>query len=76
MPDENGFFGKFGGAFIPPQLEKPFQDINKAYDKLSKSFVFLDELKNITKAVLLQSPTAKISQISSAEGRFTLSVKI
>ena len=20
-PDENGYFGKYGGAFIPPQLE-------------------------------------------------------
>ena len=49
MPDDNGFFGKFGGAFIPPQLEKPFSDINKAYDKLSKSFEFLDELKKIRK---------------------------
>ncbi len=49
MPDANGFFGKFGGAFIPPQLEKPFQEINEAYDKLSKSFEFLDELKKIRK---------------------------
>lgn len=49
MPDENGFFGKFGGAFIPPQLEKPFQEINEAYDKLLKSFEFLDELKKIRK---------------------------
>ena len=27
MPDINGFFGKFGGSFIPPSLEKPFADI-------------------------------------------------
>lgn len=49
MPDENGFFGKFGGAFIPPQLETPFAEINRAYDKLSKSFEFLNELKKIRK---------------------------
>lgn len=49
MPDANGFFGKFGGAFIPPELEKPFREINEAYDKLSKSFIFLDELKRIRK---------------------------
>ena len=23
MPDANGYFGQFGGAFIPPQLEQP-----------------------------------------------------
>lgn len=49
MPDEKGFFGKFGGAFIPPQLELPFKEINEAYDKLSKSFDFIDELKKIRK---------------------------
>ena len=49
MPDEKGFFGKFGGAFIPPQLEEPFREINEAYDKLSKSFDFIDELKKIRK---------------------------
>jgi tryptophan synthase beta chain len=48
-PDENGYFGKFGGAFIPPQLEKPFAEINAAYEKLSKSHDFLHELKKIRK---------------------------
>ena len=48
-PDEKGFFGKYGGAFIPPELEKPFADINAAYDEVSKSFDFLNELKSIRK---------------------------
>ena len=49
MPDENGYFGKFGGAFIPPQLEQPFKEITEAYMKLSKSHHYLNELKNIRK---------------------------
>ncbi len=48
-PDEKGYFGKFGGAFIPPPLEKPFAEINEAYDKLSKSYNFLEELRDIRK---------------------------
>ena len=48
-PDKNGFFGKFGGAFIPPQLEKPFAEINEAYEKLSKSHEYLHELRKIRK---------------------------
>jgi len=48
-PDENGYFGKFGGAFIPPQLEKPFQEITEAYDKLSKSHNYISELRAIRK---------------------------
>ncbi len=49
MPDEKGFFGKYGGAFIPPELVDAFADIDVAYDELSKSFDFINELKNIRK---------------------------
>jgi len=49
MPDGKGFFGKFGGAFIPPQLEEPFREITEAYMRLSKSYDFLNELKTIRK---------------------------
>ncbi|ABB44021.1 Tryptophan synthase, beta chain [Sulfurimonas denitrificans DSM 1251] len=49
MPDENGFFGKFGGAYLPPQLEATYAEISRAYDKLSKSFDFINELKKIRK---------------------------
>lgn len=49
MPDENGYFGKFGGAFIPPQLEKPFEEIKDAYMKLSKSHNYISELRSIRK---------------------------
>ena len=49
MPDINGFFGKFGGSFIPPILEKPFADITKAYLELKNSPKFIEELKYVRK---------------------------
>ena len=49
MPDENGYFGRFGGAYIPPQLEVPFKEISDAYMKLSKSHNYINELRNIRK---------------------------
>jgi tryptophan synthase beta chain len=49
MPDVNGFFGKFGGSFIPPVLEKPFADITKAYAELKNSPKFIEELKYVRK---------------------------
>ena len=49
MPDVNGFFGKFGGSFIPPILEKPFADITKAYAELKNSPKFIEELKYLRK---------------------------
>ena len=49
MPDNNGFFGKFGGSFIPPILEKPFAEITKAYLELKNSPEFIEELKYVRK---------------------------
>jgi len=49
VPDEKGFFGKYGGAFIPPQLEEPFVKLNEAYNELSKSKEFQEELASIRK---------------------------
>lgn len=48
-PDENGFFGKFGGSFIPPVLEGPFAEITKAYKELKNSPAFINELKYVRK---------------------------
>jgi tryptophan synthase beta chain len=49
MPDSNGFFGKFGGSFIPPILEKPFAEITKAYLELKNSPKFIEELRYVRK---------------------------
>ncbi len=48
-PDENGFFGKYGGSFIPPMLEEPFAQIQKAYQELKNSPEFIKELKYVRK---------------------------
>lgn len=48
-PDENGYFGKFGGSFIPPQLEKPFLEIIKAYEEIKNSAKFIEDLKYVRK---------------------------
>ena len=48
-PDENGYFGKFGGSYIPPVLEQPFADITKAYNELKHSPAFIEELKYVRK---------------------------
>ncbi len=48
-PDANGFFGKFGGSFIPPVLEKPFAEITQAYLELKNSPKFIEELKYVRK---------------------------
>ena len=48
-PDENGYFGKYGGAFLPPPLIEPFADITKEYIKLKSDPEFIAELKYVRK---------------------------
>ena len=48
-PDSKGFFGKFGGSYIPPVLEKPFAQITEAYEELKNSPKFIEDLKYVRK---------------------------
>ncbi len=48
-PTSDGFFGKYGGAYLPPQLIEQFQKITEAYMTISKSHHFISELRNIRK---------------------------
>ncbi|MDR0535523.1 MAG: tryptophan synthase subunit beta [Puniceicoccales bacterium] len=47
LPDARGFFGKFGGSFIPPELQKQMDEINAAYQRISRSADFIRELRDI-----------------------------
>ncbi len=46
-PDADGFFGKYGGAFIPDELIPAFREINDAYLTICKSSKFIAELRRI-----------------------------
>lgn len=48
-PTKDGFFGQYGGAFIPPVLEEEMKKINDAYFAISKSHSFISELRSIRK---------------------------
>ena len=48
-PDKQGWFGDYGGAFLPPQLEQPFAEIAEAYARVARSADFHNELSYIRK---------------------------
>lgn len=48
-PNEKGYFGKYGGAYIPPELVPAFEEINKAYQEICHSSQFINELRRIRK---------------------------
>jgi tryptophan synthase beta chain len=49
LPDAAGFFGKYGGQYLPPQLEAPFAEIVKAYHEIENDAAFIAELRYIRK---------------------------
>ena len=49
FPNKDGYFGQYGGAFLPPQLIPAFQEINEAYQEISRSAHFISELRRIRK---------------------------
>ncbi|MDO6518101.1 tryptophan synthase subunit beta [Zobellia uliginosa] len=48
-PNDQGFFEDYGGAFIPPALEVEMKKITDAYQTISKSHNFIEELRSIRK---------------------------
>ena len=48
-PDENGRFGEYGGAYLPPQLVPVFKEIDDAYETICHSAQFISELRRIRK---------------------------
>ncbi|MEG0251688.1 MAG: tryptophan synthase subunit beta [Christensenellaceae bacterium] len=46
-PDEKGYFGEYGGTFIPPQLVPAFEEITEAYQTICNSAQFINELRRI-----------------------------
>lgn len=49
FPDKDGYFGRYGGAILPPQLIPAFADITSAYQEICHSAQFISELRRIRK---------------------------
>lgn len=46
-PDQDGRFGKYGGAYLPPGLDVIMAEIRDAYNTISRSAKFISELRSI-----------------------------
>lgn len=49
QPDSNGFFGEYGGSFVPPQLVKVLEELAQVYEKLKGTNSFQEELNLLYK---------------------------
>ena len=46
-PDQQGYFGKYGGAYLPDELKPAFEEITEAYQTICHSSQFISELRRI-----------------------------
>ncbi|WP_457674456.1 tryptophan synthase subunit beta [Thiolapillus sp.] len=47
MPDEEGYFGEYGGQVIPPELKAIMDDIDRAYEEVRQTREFQEELASL-----------------------------
>jgi len=47
MPDEDGYFGEYGGQIIPPELKAVMDEITAAYEAVRQTRAFRDELQDL-----------------------------
>ncbi|MGN0873842.1 MAG: tryptophan synthase subunit beta [Akkermansia sp.] len=46
-PDAKGYFGPYGGAYLPDELKPAFEEITEAYNNICHSAQFINELRRI-----------------------------
>ncbi len=46
-PDANGYFGPYGGRYVPETLMAPLDELAKAYDRWSRKRSFRNELRDL-----------------------------
>ena len=75
-PDKNGYFGKYGGAYISPELQVAMQEINEAYFTICKSSKFIAELRKIRKEFQGRpTPVSYLERLSASIGNVQLYAK-
>ena len=47
LPDARGYFGSFGGRYVPETLMAPLAELSDAYDKLARRRAFRRELEKL-----------------------------
>lgn len=75
-PNEEGYFGKYGGVYITEELKKAMQEITEAYYTICKSRKFISELRRIRKEFQGRpTPISHLERLSNKFGNVQLYVK-
>ena len=76
FPDENGYFGQYGGSFLPQELVPAFEEINDAYQEICHSAQFINELRRIRREFQGRpTPVYHCARLSRAFGKCQIYLK-
>ena len=75
-PDAEGYFGKYGGAYVSDELKKAMEEISEAYFTICKSRKFIAELRRIRREFQGRpTPISYLERLSGSIGNVQLYVK-
>ena len=75
-PDKNGYFGRYGGCYIPAELQKAMEEITEAYYTIAKSSKFISELRRIRREFQGRpTPISHLERLSASLGNVQLYAK-
>ncbi len=75
-PNSEGFFGKYGGAYIKPELKAAMDEITDAYFTICKSSKFISELRTIRREFQGRpTPISYLERFSGSLGNVQIYVK-
>ena len=75
-PNAQGYYGKYGGAYISDELKQAMEEINEAYFTICKSSKFISELRKIRKEFQGRpTPISYLERLSTKIGNVQLYVK-
>ena len=75
-PNQEGYFGRYGGVYISEELKKPMAEITEAYYTIAQSRKFIAELRRIRKEFQGRpTPISHLERLSNALGNVQLYAK-
>ena len=75
-PNAEGYFGKYGGCYISPELKNAMKEITDAYFTICKSSKFVSELRRIRKEFQGRpTPISHLERLSAKYGDVQLYAK-
>ncbi len=75
-PDNDGYFGSYGGAYVSPELKVAMEEITDAYFTICKSTKFIGELRRIRREFQGRpTPISHLERLSASIGNVQLYAK-